>query len=227
MRINYLTGKPRPVAGELQNHSLGYKAILNWVKPGSSVLDLGCGDGTLLAQLVKEKGVRAQGIEIDEQAIHKCVERGLSVFHEDIDDGLSDYSNQSFDYVILYQSLQQVKKLDFVLTEAMRIGQEVIIGFPNFVHCQARFQFFFKGRTPVTPSLPYEWHDTPNLHFLSILDFIRYCRERSIKIEKAVYIGKRRRVRIFPNLFALIGIFLIRSHDNQKRILNAEHVVET
>ena len=194
-----------------QIQSLEYETILSWVKTGSSVLDLGCGDGTLLALIVKEKSARAQGIEISEQAIYQCVAKGLSVFHEDIDGGLSDYSNHSFDYVILHQSLQQVKKLDNVLTEAMRIGRRVIVGIPNFAHYHARIQIFFKGRTPVTPSLPYEWHDTPNLHFLSILDFTRYCQGRGFQIEKKAFVGERGRVTIFPNLFALTGIFLIRN----------------
>ncbi len=188
---------------------LEYKAILKWIRQGSAVLDLGCGDGGLLDFLVREKSVKAQGIEIDEQAIYECVARGLSVFHEDIDDGLSGYGDKTFDYVILNQSLQQVKKPDIVLKEALRVGKEVIIGFPNFAHYQARLQIFFKGKTPVTPSLPYEWHDTPNLHFLSISDFIEYCHRRNIKIKEAVYIGKNKRVRIFPNVFARIGIFLI------------------
>lgn len=188
---------------------LEYKAILEWVKRGASVLDLGCGDGELLALLVREKSVKAQGIEIDEQAIYQCVARGLSVFHEDIDHGLSDYSDQSFDYVILNQSFQQVKNPDIVLAEALRVGREVIVGFPNFAHYLARFQIFFKGKTPVTPSLPYAWHDTPNLHFLSISDFIEYCHKRNIKIRKSFYIGKNRRTVIFPNLFALTGVFLI------------------
>lgn len=188
---------------------LEYKAILKWIHQGASVLDLGCGDGELLDLLVREKKVKAQGIEIDEQAIYQCVAKGLSVFHEDIDNGLSDYADQAFDFVILNQSFQQVKKPDNVLKEALRVGKEVIIGFPNFAHYQGRLQIFFQGKTPVTPSLPYEWHDTPNLHFLSILDFIEYCQRRSIKIEKSFFIGKNRGVRILPNLFALAGIFLI------------------
>ncbi len=186
-----------------------YRVILKWIRHGSSVLDLGCGGGELLDLLVREKSVKAQGIEIDEQAIYQCVARGLSVFHEDIDHGLSGYPDKSFDYVILNQSLQQVKKPDVVLKEALRVGKEVIIGFPNFAHCSARLQIFFKGKTPVTSSLPYEWHDTPNLHFLSISDFIEYCHERKIKIEKSFFIGKNRGVRILPNLFAMTGIFLI------------------
>jgi len=193
--------------------SLEYRAILKWVRQGSSVLDLGCGDGALLDLLVREKSVRAQGIEIDEQAIYQCVAKGLSVFHEDIDHGLSDYADQSFDYVILHQSFQQVKSPDLVLKEALRVGREVIAGFPNFAHYQARLQIFFKGKTPVTPSLPYEWHDTPNLHFLSIADFIEYCRRRNVRLEKAAFIGKKRRIKILPNLFALTGIFLISNRE--------------
>jgi methionine biosynthesis protein MetW len=193
--------------------SLEYRAILKWIRQGSSVLDLGCGDGALLDLLVRERSVRAQGIEIDEQAIYQCVAKGLSVFHEDIDHGLSDYADQSFDYVILNQSFQQVKSPDLVLKETLRVGREVIAGFPNFAHYQARLQIFFEGKTPVTPSLPYEWHDTPNLHFLSISDFIEYCRQRNIKIEKAAFVGKKRRIKIFPNLFALTGIFLISNRE--------------
>ena len=197
------------------NPSLDHKAILEWIHQGSSVLDLGCGDGELLDLLVKERHVKAQGIEIDEQAIYQCVAKGLSVFHEDIDHGLSDYADQSFDYVILNQSFQQVKSADLVLKEALRVGREVIAGFPNFAHYQARLQIFFKGKTPVTPSLPYEWHDTPNLHFLSISDFIEYCHQRHIKLEKAAFVGKKRRIKIFPNLFALTGIFLISKQRSQ------------
>ena len=188
---------------------LEYKAILKWIGTGSSVLDLGCGDGELLSLLVREKNVRAQGIEIDEQAIYKCVAKGLSVFHQDIDHGLSEYGNNSFDYVILNQSFQQVKKPDIVLNEALRVSGKVIIGFPNFAHYSARVQIFLKGKTPTTSSLPYGWHDTPNLHFLSISDFIGYCHKRNITIEKSFFVGKKGSVKIFQNLLALAGIFLI------------------
>ncbi|MFH1821940.1 MAG: methionine biosynthesis protein MetW [Methanobacteriota archaeon] len=183
--------------------------MLNWVEAGSSVLDLGCGDGELLALLIKEKGVSAKGIDINEQAIHQCVAKGLSVLHEDIDKGLLEYADKSFDYVILNQSLQQVKHLEPVLADALRVGKKVIVGFPNFTHYRARLQLFFSGRTPVTPSLPYKWYDTPNLHFLSISDFKEYCREKGMRIEKSAYFSEGKAVRFFPNLFALVGLFLI------------------
>jgi methionine biosynthesis protein MetW len=189
--------------------SLQYRTIVEWIGEGSSVLDLGCGDGELLSLLIRTKKVRAQGIEIDEQAIYQCVAKGVSVFHEDIDNGLPEYGDKSFDYVILNQSFQQVRKPEVVLREALRVGKEVIVGFPNFVHYSARLQIFFRGRTPVTPSLPYEWHDTPNFHFLSISDFIEYCRKRNIGIKKSFFVGRQGEVKRFPNLFALTGVFLI------------------
>jgi len=196
--------------------SLDHKIILGLVRQGSSVLDLGCGDGELLSELAREKKAKVQGIEIDEQAIYKCVARGLSVLHGDIDSALADYGDKSFDYVILNQSFQQVKKPAAVLREALQVGKEVIVGFPNFTHYSARLQLFFRGRTPVTPSLPYEWYDTPNLHFLSISDFIEYCRKRNIVIERTAFVGRSKRIRILPNIFALVGIFLLSNRENTK-----------
>ena len=193
----------------LNSLKLEHKIISEWIEPHSPVLDLGCGDGELLSFLIQEKHARAQGIEINEQAIYKCVAKGLSVFQEDIDTGLSEFRDKSFDYVTLSQSLQQVKKPDFVLKEALRVSKKVIVSFPNFTHYAARLQILFRGKVPITNALPYDWHDTPNLHFLSISDFIEYCQKRNIEIENSVFIGKNRKVRIFPNLFAEIGIFML------------------
>jgi len=188
---------------------LDHRKILELIEKSASVLDLGCGTGELLDILVKEKHVRGQGIEIDEQAIYKCVAKGLSVFHGDIDTGLAEYTDKSFDYVILNQSLQQIKHVDAVLKDALRVGKKVVVGFPNFAYYKGRLQIFFKGRTPVIGALPYQWYETPNLHFLSISDFYYYCREKNIKIEVAVFIKGNKFIRFFPNWFAEIGIFLI------------------
>lgn len=179
------------------------------IEPGATVLDLGCGQGELLAELVEKKKVRAQGIEIDDDAILRCVALGLSVFHDDIDRGLSEYADRSFDYVILNQTFQQVRKPDEVLKESLRVGRKVIVGFPNFASLSTRYHLAIRGRTPVTPSLPYQWYDTPNLHFLAIRDFVDYCKKREIQIEKSLYFTPRRQVRIFPNLLAEIGLFVI------------------
>ncbi len=195
-----------------------YRIIHEWIRPYSSVLDLGCGNGELLSSLVKEKHVRGQGIEIDEKVIYECVAQGLSVFQQDIDTGLSEYTANFFDYVILYQSFQQVKKPDFVLAEALRVGRKVIVGFPNFAHYKVRFQIFFVGKVPITKALPYEWYDTPNLHFLSILDFIEYCKNRDIVIEDSIFIGNKRKIRLFPNLLAEKGIFLLKTNNPHVKI---------
>ena len=195
-----------------QLEKIEHQAIMDWIEQDSSVLDLGCGDGDLLTHLIYEKKVHAQGIEISAKAIHRCVARGLSVLQEDIDSGLADYENESFDYVVLNQTLQQVKKPDFVLHEALRVGKKVIIGFPNFLHISARFQMFFRGKVPVTSSLPYVWFDTPNLHFLSVADFREYCERRKIRILDSVFLRKNKRVRFFPNLFAETALFLLTKH---------------
>lgn len=194
-----------------------HEAILEWVTPSSSVLDLGCGDGELLALLVSERNIRGQGIEIDDKAIFACVARGLNVFHDDIDTGLPEYADKSFDFIIMNQTFQQVKHPDTVLREALRVGKKVIIGIPNFAHIDARIQICLKGRTPVTPSLPYEWHNTPNLHFLSIRDFIDYCKTRAITIEKTAFLGTHGKVRVFPNLFARSGIFLVSRQETEQQ----------
>ena len=192
-----------------QTHVIEHKVISSWISSGASVLDLGCGDGELLNLLIRNKQVHAQGVELSEQAIHNCVAAGLSVFQQDIDTGLTEYADKSVDYVILNQTLQQVKKPDFAIKEALRVGKKVIVGFPNFCYITDRFQIFFRGKVPVTPSLPYEWYDTPNLHFLSIADFKEYCKKGEICIEKAVFISKDKEVSVLPNLFGEVGLFLL------------------
>ena len=190
---------------------LDHQIISEWVDSGATVLDLGCGSGDLLYVLIKQKGARGHGLEINEQEIYKCMAKGLNVLHGDIEKGLSDYKDRSFDYVILNQSLQQIRSVDAVIKDALRVGKKVIVGFPNFAYYRSRVQIFFGGKTPVNESLPYQWYETPNLHFFSISDFLEYCRTRTIRIERQAFLNKTGQVYLFPNVFAETGLFLISS----------------
>lgn len=188
---------------------LDYRIITSLVSEKSTVLDLGCGDGTLMSLLAREKKVRAQGVEIDEEMIYSCVARGLNVFLGDLDSGLEDYDDNAFDYVILNQCLQQLKHPDAALSDALRVGKKVIVGFPNFAHISVRLQIFFQGRTPSTTALPYPWYETPNLHFVTVRDFLDYCRLRGVRIVQRYYTAGNRFIHLRPNLFAENAIMLL------------------
>jgi methionine biosynthesis protein MetW len=188
---------------------LDHQIISRIVEPESRVLDLGCGNGDLLYLLAREKRARVQGIEVNDTAIYECVKKGLSVYHGDIESGLAEYPDRSFDYVILNQSMQEVKKIDWLVQEALRIGSKIIVGFPNFASLRARVMLFFRGKAPITSSLPYRWYDTPNLRFLSISDFRDFCQEKNLKVLEAHYLGKRDRIAFWPNLLALNAIFVV------------------
>ncbi len=192
---------------------IDHKVILDMVTPHSRVLDLGCGDGTLLSLLIEHKKCTGSGIEISEEAIYKCVAKGLSVSHGDIDSSLSDYSSKRFDFVILCESVQQVLNPKTVILESLRIGKKVIVGIPNFCHWKARLQIFFQGRVPVTAELPYEWYDTPNLRFLSLKDFRYFCKNNAITIVTEKGLGKGHVESLRPNLLANNGLFLLEKND--------------
>ena len=193
-----------------------HRIIVDIIDNGSRVLDLGCGEGDLLALLESAKSVRAQGIELDDDAVGRCIMRGLSVFHGDIESGLMEYPDRSFDWVILNQSMQEVRKVDFVIDECLRVGGKVIVGFPNFAYITARMTVFFCGRTPITPSLPHYWYDTPNVRFLSIRDFRAFCREKGIDVVTARFLGKRRVIKYLPNIRALAAIFVLAGKRDSK-----------
>lgn len=188
---------------------LDYKIITELIKPHTRILDLGCGDGTLLSYIKKVKQCHVTGIEIKEEAIYTCMEKGVTAVQGDIDSSLGDYSDNRFDYVILNESVQQVIHPEKVILESLRIGKKVIIGIPNFCHTSARFQIFFAGQVPVTKWLPYKWYNTPNLRFLSIKDFRFFCNEKRIKIETERGLRADKEIKWFRNLLAHNGIFLL------------------
>jgi methionine biosynthesis protein MetW len=194
---------------------LDIKIISELVKPGSRVLDLGCGEGDLLSYLQENNGVTGQGIEIDPNAIKKCIEKGLNVIQENIEHGLNWYPDASFDYVILNQSMQQVRNVKPLLKEAFRVGKFVIVGFPNFAHISSRIDIALFGRTPKTKSLPYSWYDTPNVHFLSIKDFLDYAKRKGFHILASRFLGEKGEIKFWPNLFAVDAIFLVEKSDKK------------
>ncbi len=186
-----------------------HKIIVDLIDSSARVLDLGCGDGELLHQLKTRKNCRVTGIEIDEGAIFKCMERGVTVSQGNIDTGLDDYSDKRFDYVILNESLQEVRNPERVILEACRVGKKVIVGIPNFCNISARFQVFFMGKVPVTKSLPYKWYNTPNIRFLSLKDFRHFCQEKGISILKERSLNQEKEIYWRTNLFAFVGIFML------------------
>lgn len=191
------------------------QVIASWIEPGAKVIGLGCGEGELLYHLKKYKKIKETGIEIVEERAAACIEKGLSVIQGDINEEINDYPDNSFDYVILSQTLQQVYKPLDLIHEMMRIGNKVIVSFPNFGHWHIRYQVLFKGVSPMTPQLPYQWYDTPNIRILSIRDFREFARRVGFKIIKEVaintnnYFRSGRINRFLPNLRATYGIYLI------------------
>ena len=188
---------------------LDIKIIADIVEKGANIIDMGCGNGDLLKYLIDCKKVKGTGVEINEKNIYNCVEKGLSVSHGDIDSGLDDYPDKLFDYVIFNQTIQQVNNPKKTIIEALRIGKKVIIGFPNFCYIKSRIQIFFYGHVPIINSLPYFWYNTPNSHFLSIKDFKLFCKKESISIQEERFLTNKKKIYLFPNLFALNAIFKI------------------
>lgn len=188
-----------------------YAIISEIVQPDTTVLDIGCGDGELLQWLAENKGVDARGIEIAGVKVQRAIARGVSVYQGDIDQGLADYPDQCFDYVILSQTLQESRHPLRVLREMLRVGQHAIVAFPNFGHWSVRWAHLWTGRAPKTKLFPHDWYDSPNIHFLTVHDFEALAAQEGWAIERAYFLAGRRRVTALPNLTAETAVFLIRA----------------
>ena len=190
--------------GQANRIRVDYDVIESLIEPNSTVLDIGCGDGELLANLTADKNITGKGIELEQDLVLTCVNRGLSIIQHDVEHRLENYADKSYDYVILSQTVQTVKDTESVFAELLRVGRKVIVSFPNFAHWRCRAQLFFGGNAPVTKQLPFEWHNSPNIHCLSLKDFERFCKRLSVKVEKKIPLIKTRLspVRFAPNLFA-------------------------
>jgi methionine biosynthesis protein MetW len=191
------------------------QVIASLVKEKSRVLDLGCARGDLLKHLKENLGVVGYGIEIDEKEVIECIERGLSVLQGDLNEETQDFTDNSFDYVILSQTLQQVYDPEKVIQEMLRVGDKGVVSFPCFNHIAIKFQLMFKSRAPVTEELPYEWFDTPNIRVITLRDFRGFCAKRGIQILREIAISSHYKatsgkvIRFLPNWLARYGIFLI------------------
>ncbi len=189
--------------------------IASWIEQGSKVLELGCGEGDLLYWLKKEKSVKERGIEIEESRVEKCIQKGISVLQGDINEEIEDYPDNTFDYAICSQTLQQVFEPSSLIHSMMRVAKMGVVSFPNFGHYKVRMQLAFTGRAPVTKELPYSWYDTPNIRVLSLQDFQNFTDEVGYKILKRAAINTTNNQRhgklitVLPNLLATYGIFLI------------------
>nr|WP_324257389.1 methionine biosynthesis protein MetW [Cellvibrio fontiphilus] len=184
--------------------------IQHWIKQGSRILDLGCGDGTLLKFLIDTKQVQGYGLEIDATQINACIDKGLNVIEQNLDRGLGNFADKSFDTVLMTQALQTLHFPHLVLDEMLRVGKECIVTFPNFGHWKARFHLATRGRMPVSDLLPYEWYNTPNIHFCTFKDFEVLCRERNIKVIHRQVVNEQSGQTLkdfMPNLFGETAIY--------------------
>lgn len=187
-----------------------YTIIGEIVEPKTRVLDLGCGEGELLQWLAENKGVDARGVEIAGARVQRAIARGVSVFQSDIDEGLADYPDQAFDYVILSQTLQETRHPRHVLREMLRVGRRGIVAFPNFGHWRMRLSMLLSGRAPRTSLFPYEWYESPNIHLLTVHDFENLARAEGWTVERRYFLSGHRKVTVQPNLMAEVAVFLVR-----------------
>ncbi len=177
------------------------------IEPGSRVLDLGCGEGELLAWLKENKNVDARGVEHSGAKVQKAIARGVSVYQGDLETAVTDYPDQVFDYVILSQTLQETRYPQRVMESMLRVGKHAIVAFPNFGHYSVRLAWLLSGRAPRTELFPYDWYDSPNIHFLTVLDFESLVQKHNWRINRRIFLAGTRQVKSFPNLMAETAVF--------------------
>ena len=199
-----------------------YKTVLHWIPEKSRVLDLGAGDGAFLARLIQTRQVTGEGVEKDSALVARCVERGLVVHQGDIADGLDQYGDGAFDFVLLLGTFQELVLPAEILREAFRVGREVVVAFTNFAHLRVRLQVLFQGRTPLTRSLPQPWYRTSNLHFLSILDFQQFSRDLGVREAARAFFNARGAVRFLPNLRAEEAVSRLQADAISQRSVTTE-----
>ncbi|MGQ9839165.1 MAG: methionine biosynthesis protein MetW [Anaerolineae bacterium] len=187
------------------------KIIADFIPPGSRVLDLGCGDGALLEFLVREKRVTGRGVELSEAGVLACVRRGLSVRQGNLQEGLGDYPDRSFDYVVLAQTLPFLDDPAMILGEMLRVGQHAIVSFPNWGHWRCRLELLLTGRIPLAPDLPQPWYEKPRWQALTVTDFAAFCRAKGIAITRQAYLVHGRRIHIIKvtNLLSTTAVFML------------------
>jgi methionine biosynthesis protein MetW len=192
-----------------------FSTIAGWIAPESQVLDLGCGDGSLLAYLHTSRGAEGYGIEIDDAGVLASIGNGINVIQSDLESGLAGFDDQSFDSVILSQTLQAMRHTEQIVLEMLRVGREAIVTFPNFGHWSHRVQVL-RGRMPVSQSLPYQWYDTPNIHLCTVADFDAFLAERGCIVQERVVLAGGRPATLMPNLFGELAIYRLRSASGGK-----------
>ena len=183
-----------------------FDVIAHWIRPGERVLDLGCGDGSLIKFLMAERGIRGYGIDNDPDNLLACLKNGISVLQFDLERGLAGFEDDSFDHVIMSLSLQTVRHTVALVQEMLRVGHEAVVSFPNFGHRSHR-EAIARGRMPVSESLPYQWYDSPNVRFFTIADFESLCAERGIEIREGLFFDQGRQIGVDPNLNAELALY--------------------